>query len=224
MMTQPKQPFAASGMTVTVRSLHAQNDGAEVAVRVLLENGEHREEKRLLLSAEQYFEIKPTRGVISEELYDRMEEASVLCQAIHAGENLLSYGANTVQQLTQKLVRRGYLRETAATAAKKLEEMGLINEQNALQRELEKCLRKLWGAKRIQAHLWNRGFGAEAMVELPALLMEVDFVGNCAAMIRKHYGTLPTSPDDRRRIIASLGRYGYSLGEIRSAFSIVERE
>lgn len=224
MMTQPKQPFAASGMTVTVRSLHAQNDGAEVAVRVLLENGEHREEKRLLLSAEQYFEIKPTRGVISEELYDRMEEASVLCQAIHTGEHLLSYGANTVQQLTQKLLRRGYLRETAATAARKLEEMGLINEQNDLQRELEKCLRKLWGAKRIQAHLWSRGFGAEAMAELPTLLLEVDFVGNCAAMIRKHYGSLPASLDDRRRIIASLGRYGYSLGEIRAAFSIVERE
>lgn len=221
MMDSP-QPFCAEGVTVTVRSLHAQNDGAEIALRILLENGEHREEKRLILTTEQYYEIKPTRGVISEELYERIEDAAQLCMAIRAGENLLSYGSNSVQQLTQKLMRRGYLRDVAAQAAQKLEQMGLIDEQNDLRREMEKCLRKLWGAKRIQAHLWSRGFGSDAMADLPTLLDEVDFAANCAALIRKHYGTLPTDPDDRRRVIASLGRYGYSVSEIRAAFALVD--
>ena len=107
MIATAHDPYTQGGMTVTVRSMHAQNDGAEILVRVILEDGEHREERRLLLTMEQYCELRPTRGVISEELYDRMEEASVLCQAIHAGDHLLSYGANTVPQLTQKLVRRG---------------------------------------------------------------------------------------------------------------------
>ncbi len=209
---------------ITVRSLHAQNDGAEVALRILLENGERREERRLVLTTEQYCELKPVRGVISEERFDVLESAAQLCAAIRAGEHLLSYGANSVQALTQKLVRRGYMRETAACAAQRLGEMGLINESGDLRRELEKCLRKLWGAKRIRAHMWSRGFGTDAMGELPALLEEVDFVANCAALIRKHYGTPPQNADERRRMIASLGRYGYSLTEIREALSTAQTD
>ena len=218
-MIHASQTGAYAGMTITVRSLYAQNSGAEVALRILLENGEHREERRLILTTEQYCELKPVRGEITEEYYDTLEAAAQLCAAIRAGEHLLSYGANSERALTQKLVRRGYLHETAALAAKKLCEMGLIDEQGDLRRELEKCLRKLWGAKRIQAHLWSRGFGADAMSALPSLLDEVDFVSNCAALIRKHYGTVPNGADERRRMIASLGRYGYSLSEIRAAFA-----
>ena len=225
-------PYTARGVSdektvITIRSLHAQNDGAEVALRILLENGERREDRRLVLTTEQYCELKPVRGVISEERFDVLESAAQLCAAIRAGEHLLSYGANSVQTLTQKLIHRGYLHETAERAAQRLCEMGLIDEQGDLRRELEKCLRKLWGAKRIRAHMWSRGFGTDAMAELPALLEEVDFVANCAALIRKHYGTIPDDADERRRMIASLGRYGYSLSEIREAISSIresERE
>lgn len=218
-MTDAALPQGAASVLITIRSLHAQNDGAEVALRIVIENGELREERRLVLTTEQYCELKPMRGEIGEEYYDALESASQLCAAIRAGEHLLSYGANSVRTLTQKLVHRGYLHETAAQAAQKLSDMGLIDEAGDLRRELDKCLRKLWGAKRIQAHLWSRGFGADAMAELPALLEEIDFVANCAALIRKHYGTLPTQPDDRRRMMASLGRYGYSLSEIREAIA-----
>lgn len=223
-MTNTAIPNSESNVLISIRSLHAQNDGAEVALRIVIENGERREERRLVLTTEQYCELKPTRGEIGEEYYDALESAAQLCSAIRAGEHLLSYGANSVRALTQKLVHRGYLRETAALAAGRLADMGLIDEAGDLRRELEKCRRKLWGAKRISAHLWSRGFGADAMAELPTLLEEVDFVANCAALIRKHYGTLPTQPDDRRRMMASLGRYGYSLSEIREAIARVRDE
>ena len=216
-MTDALLPHKGDSMLISIRSLHAQNEGAEVALRIVIENGELREERRLILTTEQYCELKPMRGEICEEYYDALESASQLCAAIRAGEHLLSYGANSVRMLTQKLVHRGYLRETAELAARRLSDMGLIDEAGDLRRELDKCLRKLWGAKRIQVHLWSRGFGADAMAELPALLEEIDFVANCTALIRKHYGTLPTQPDDRRRMMASLGRYGYSLSEIRAA-------
>ena len=222
MMTEASR-FHAVEPLITIRSLHAQNEGSEIAVRVLLENGEHREERRLLITVEQYYELKLCRGVISEELFDRIEEASVLCNAIRSGENLLSYGANSVQMLSQKLMRRGYSRDVALLAAQKLQEMGLIDEQNDLRREMEKCLRKLWGSKRIGAHLWSRGFAADAMAELPALLEDVDFVSNCVALIGKHYVGIPTDSDERRRMIASLSRYGYSIGEIRAAIARVEQ-
>ena len=215
--------FHTDEPVITIRSLHAQNEGSEIVVRLLLEHGEHREERRLLITTEQYYELKLSRGVITEEMFDRIEEASVLCNAIRSGEHLLSYGANSVQMLSQKLMRRGFSRNVALSAAQRLQEMGLIDEQNDLRREMEKCLRKLWGAKRIGAHLWSRGFAADAMAELPTLLEEVDFVSNCAALIGKHYVGIPTDPDERRHMIASLSRYGYSIGEIRAAIARVEQ-
>ncbi len=90
-----------------------------------------------------------------------------------------------------------------------------------MQREVEKCLRKLWGSKRISAHLWSKGYATETMQGLSGLLEEIDFSQNCAALIQKHYGEVPTDADEHRRMIASLSRYGYSIGEIRQAIRIL---
>lgn len=214
----------APDLTITVKSLRAQHDGAEILVGVVLENGEHREQKNLLLTTEQYREIKPQKGVIDEETYLRIEEASLLCGAIRCGENLLSYGANSAQTLAQKIVRHGYRRDIAAAAAERLCEMGLIDERRDMAREVEKCLKKLWGKKRIQAHLWGKGFDSGVISASEEILEEADFVANCAAMIRKHYATLPTEPDETRRMMASLARYGYSLTEIRAAIGRIQGE
>ncbi len=208
-------------LTITVRSLRSQHEGAEILVGILLESGEHKEQKSLPLTAEQYYEIKPAKGEISEETYERLEEASRFCQALRCGEHLLSYGSNSAQTLARKLMQRGFSREVAIGAAARLSEIGLIDEKKDVRREVEKCLQKLWGQKRISAHLWSRGFARESMEELPDILDEVDFVSNCAALIRKHYGEIPKDPDEMRRMTAALARYGYSGSEIRSAVLMV---
>ena len=204
-------------MKITIQRLTSQNAGSEVMVRVLFENGEHREQKNLLLTMEQYCEIKPQKGEITEETYDRLECASEFCRALRCGENLLSYGPNSMQRLAGKIVQRGFSREVASSAARKLAEMGLIDEISDVRREVEKCLKKLWGAKRIKTHLWSRGFASESLVELDDLLAEVDFESNCASLINKHYGGVPTDPNEFRRMTAGLSRYGYSFGEIKAA-------
>ena len=191
-------------------------------VRVVFENGEHREQKSLLLTMEQYCEIKPQKGEISEETYDQLEIASEFCRALRCGENLLSYGANSMQRLAGKLVQRGFSREVSASAAKKLADMGLIDEASDVCREVERCLKKLWGAKRITSHLWSRGYAAESLAELDGLLAEVDFVSNCAKLINKHYGGVPGDPNELRRMSAGLSRYGYSFGEIKAAIKSLQ--
>ena len=223
-MTNDHTAFGgASGLTITIRALRAQHEGAEMLVQLLLENGEHQEQKSLVITTEQYCEFNLTRGPISEEIYEKIEEAAELCRALRSGESLLSFGANSVQALTRKLVGKGYRREVAAAAAERLAGYGLIDEERDMQREVEKCLRKLWGAKRIQAHLWSRGYAAETMQGFSALLEDVDFVQNCAAMIQKHYGEVPTDADEHRRMIASLSRYGYSIGQIRDAIHMLKK-
>ena len=211
-----------SPLTITVRALRAQHDGAEMLVQLLLENGEHQEQKSLVITTEQYCEFNLTRGPISEELYEQIEEAAELCRALRSGESLLSYGANSVQALTRKLVGKGYNREVAAQAAERLAGYGLIDEERDMQREVEKCLRKLWGSKRISAHLWSKGYAAETMRGLSDLLVDIDFSENCAALIKKHYGEVPRDADEHRRMIASLSRYGYSIGEIRDAIRLLQ--
>ena len=220
-MIMQSQGATSEPLQITVRTLRAQNEGSEISVGIVLENGEHREQKSLLLTVEQYYELKPQKGPISEELYDRLEEASTLCRAMRCGENLLSYGANSVRMLSQKLFRHGFRRDIAAEAAEKLCERGLIDERGDMRREVEKCLRKLWGSKRIASHLWSRGFSSEVMGELPSLLEQIDFTVNCAAMIRKHYGVPSDDRDAQRKMIASLSRYGYSLSEIREALRLL---
>ena len=105
-----------------------------------------------------------------------------------------------------------------------LKQKGLINEDANLKREVETCLHKLWGAGRIRAHLYSRGFDTATLSQLDELLEEVDTVENCVVLIRKHYVRLPDEGDERRRLIAFLGRYGYSLGEIRSAFAKMQEQ
>ena len=211
----------ASPLTITIRALRAQHEGAEMLVQLLLENGEHQEQKSLVITTEQYCEFHLTRGPITEETYEKIEEAAELCRALRSGESLLSYGANSVQALTRKLIGKGYKREVAAVAAERLAGYGLINEERDMKREVEKCLRKLWGSKRINAHLWSKGYAAETMQGFFSLLEDVDFAQNCAALIQKHYGEVPTDQDEHRRMIASLSRYGYSIGEIREAIHLL---
>ena len=221
-MTLEKISYGTTNpLTITVRALRAQHEGAEMLVQLLLENGEHQEQKSLVITTEQYCEFNLTRGPITEELYEQIEEAAELCRALRSGESLLSYGANSVQALTRKLVGKGYKREVAAQAAERLAGYGLIDEERDMQREVEKCLRKLWGSKRISAHLWSKGYATETMQGLSTLLEDVDFSQNCAALIKKHYGEVPTDADENRRMIASLSRYGYSIGEIREAIRLL---
>lgn len=217
-------PFAGGAIKILITRLRAQNSESEVAVQIVLENGEHREQKSLLLTMEQYCELMPVKGEISEEQYEELERASELCMALRCGEHLLSYGSNSVSALSAKIVRRGFSAKVAAEAAERLCEMGLIDEVSDVRREVEKCVRKLWGAKRIRAHLWSRGFASESLAELPVLLEQIDFVENCTRLIQKHYGSIPTDADERRRLTDRLCRYGYSITEIREAFRSIQAE
>ncbi len=211
-------------MYIAVHAVRVQNGGAEVSVGVTLTCGENREQKSFLLSAEQYAQLRPEKGAITAEQYDRLEEASTLYAAVRYGEYLLSYGANSVQMLAHKLVRHGFEREVAVAAARLLTEKGLLNESEDVRREIERCVRKLWGRQRITAHLRGRGYGAELISEADALYGEIDFSEQCRRLIVKHFGTVPADKDAQRKMVGFLSRYGYSFEEIRQAIKRLREE
>lgn len=223
-MASPDSRNAVRTDSAAVTSIRAQNNGAEIAVTVTWEgNAGERQSRVYVILTEQYAVIRPVKGSISDAGLSALESASRLRGAIREGERLLSYAPSTVRNLTRKLRSRGFAQDEAESAAERLKEIGLIDEENDLEREVAVCLRKLWGERRIRTHLWSRGYSHDVLEELPELLAEVDFADNCAVLTRKRYGKVPRDPGERRKLCAALARYGYSPEEIREAFRILMR-
>lgn len=213
----------AAPLVITVRDIREQSGGDAVAISVLLAAGTRSEHRTLVIGISDYAVLKPRKGTVTEEEFEALEAAARLFGAMRCGEKLLAYGANTRLMLVRKIMRHGYSREESETAADRLSGFGLIDEEGDLQREVEKCLRKLWGEGRIRNHLYARGFSREAMETLPEILSEVDFPENCRRLIEKQYGSLPQSGDEERRMIACLYRYGYRMDDIRTAVRMLRK-
>ena len=220
MRSEAQSLFDSAGdVTYAICALRTQNEGAEILIQLSAEHEGARETRTLVLTTEQYLELRPTRGEITEESYHALREASELCAAIRAGESLLAFRSNSVQLLAKKLMGKGYARSTALAAADALAQRGMINESRDLKREVERALKKLWGPRRITTYLWSRGFSKETLSALPSLLEGIDFTEGCTALLRKRFPTPPTDESERGRMVSFLSRYGYSVATIRASFS-----
>ncbi len=207
----------ASQMHITLDRLRSSASGSELLVTVSLTCGELSEERHLVLSMEQYCEMGLRKGELTPEAFEGLERAAELHDAVKSGERILACGANTAKTLAEKLVRRGFSRTVAAEAAGHLADIGIIDEERDIEPEVRRCLRKLWGERRIRQSLLSHGYSRAALERLPELLEEVDLAENCRRLIEKHYSELPADAAGRNKLMASLARYGYSAGEIREA-------
>lgn len=218
MTTEPNPP--KEELILKIDRMTARNEGEEVALLISMESRENpgnRESRTLVLTMEQYCELKPRRGLITAEYFDALETAAKLSEAVRCGRNLLSWGFSSRSLLTRKIMRHGFDREVAEKAAERLSERGMVDEEKELPTEVRKCLRKLWGRNRIRAYLVMRGYAKETVDLLDRELDEVDFAEQCRRLIEKHYGGLPINQEEMKKMTAGLSRYGYTLGEIREA-------
>ena len=211
-------------MKIEVISVSAVSEGAEMIISVLLSDGEGRLEKRkFLIFTEQYLELGIRKGnTIDEETFDKLDEFSKKCRAIRKGSDLLSYSASSKVRLVQRMRSKGIDKESAIGAAEHLEKMGLINEEADIERQVASCLRKLWGKRRIQRELCSKGYD-RSLVEYEVSKIDSDLlVQNCVECFRKNHKILPNDPEVRKKIVASLVRYGYTFSEIKEAFRIIQ--
>ena len=205
-------------MTVTITSISALSGGAEIALSVRISEGERFETRTLVLLARQYAELRPEKGDIDCDRFELLLAESEICSAVKRGMNILGFGASSEKNLVLKLRSRGFSRDAATSAARYLSELGYIKETDDALREAQKCLRKLWGRRRIASALCEKGYTKEAVSAALDELRDVDFAGNCAELIETRFRGLPENGDDRRKLVASLTRYGYSSTEIKEAF------
>lgn len=213
-------------MQIRILSITARNGGEEFLLRTELcedvfdaslarEPG--REIRELLLLADCYMELRPTKGVIDEETFFRLEDAATFSEAVRMGLRMLAYGSNTKRGLETKLCQKGVSREAAARAALHLSERGYISESEDAVREAERNVRKLRGRNRIRAILYEKGYDGEAIGAAERYLDEVDFVGICVSLIERRYAGLLEDPLSRKKMAATLMRNGFSMNEIREA-------
>ncbi len=179
---------------------------------------------KLHLLVEQYADMHPREGNISREDAAALLEAGHFCAAVMRGMRLLAYGDRSAKRLAFQLTSKGIDRENADRAAAYLMQKGFIREDDTARMRAEGNLRKLWGPRRIREDLRANGFSPDAVREAMEALSEVDFVSNCAALIRKKCRELPTGRGEQQKLIAALMRLGYDMDTIRAAMHGVGRE
>ena len=211
-------------MRAEIVSVTALSEGAEILLTVRLSDGEGRQEKRkFLLFLEQYTELGLCRGAeLDEETFERVEEYSRRCVAMRKGSELLSYSASSRVRLAHRLRQKGIDRESAQYAAEQLESLGLIDEDADVERAVASYLKKLYGKKRIYRELCAKGYDRDVISRELSAIDENTLVENCVALFRRKHKIFPPEPEDQKKIIASLVRYGYGFAEIKRALEIID--
>lgn len=212
-------------MTITLTSLRALGSGDEISVSIEIADGTNKEIKKLIILSSQYTSLNIGRGEISREQFDEIERAEKIASAYKKGLYLLGYGACSRKKLKFKLKTKGFDDEVANEAVEMLMAVGYLNENSDALREAELGLSKLWGKKRIIAQLYAKGFSDDAVRSAADFLEDIDFIENCALLIKRNYmRQLNSALGDKNammKLVATLSRMGYSFSEIKEASDMV---
>ena len=210
-------------MKLEIISVNAMSEGAEMLLTLQISDDEgHKERRKLLLFTNQYLELGLKKGMIlNQDVFDEIERCSKECLAIRKGTELLFYSSSSRKRLVERLRNKGIDRENAENAAYHLADIGVINEEGDVERQVELCLKKLWGKKRIYNELLAKGYEREHIVNALENISKEKMIENCALLIQKKHKSIPEDSDVRRKIVGSLVRYGYTFDEIKRALEIV---
>ena len=209
-------------MSLRITSVHAEGeDSVAVCLERERDGGLHRE--RLVISAGQYAAIRPECGPCSRELYEELSYGAQVCAALKRALASMAYGMSSERALVRKLQGKGIQRGIAEDAVALLAAEGYLSEEANAVREAELGLAKGWGQKRIFSSLYQKQYARNAIAAAMNHLedQEVDFAARCAEQMARRFGELPETPAERERMFSAMMRYGYSMSEIREAYTIL---
>lgn len=217
-------------MKIQLYKVNPISGGEETELYFELSEGENFERTKFTVSAEMFFELGFSTAAVqaadvSRETYEYVTFLAEKHAAVKRGIAILAFGDNTKRGLAGKLRTKGFSREAAEEACDFLAESGYINEaKNAALLAQDMAEKKLYGAKRISAALYEKGFGKETISEALAEL-DVDFAEICRARIKKMGGkVLFAAPETKQKAVAALLRYGFSYDDIRAALGASNRQ
>jgi SOS response regulatory protein OraA/RecX len=208
---------------IEIKSKSLRDDG-RVCLDIEVSNGRQSERVRLCIIYELLEDVELSLGEISGEQMSCLELLSEVSAAYGSACASFAYTPSSLRALWLKLVqKKGFAREVADRAIELVRKRGFVDEVQIALRRAELCVGKKWGRTRIMMQLRRDGFEDEALDAVREYLdCEVDFVENCAALIVKKYGEVPTDRREREKIFASMSAMGYTGGQIKQALEYVE--
>lgn len=154
---------------------------------------------------------------IDDERLHRLLQASAAHRAHEKALYLLEHRAHSKKELADKIARAEFDREAANAAAERMEELGLVDdEQYARRLAQELFTRKNYGARRVKQELRQKGIADEII----ALVIEEfspeddETVEKIREIIERKYPAAREDEKIRRRAINALQRYGYTMDDI----------
>ena len=158
-------------------------------------------------------------SVDAEELAE-LESSVNSRRAFLNGMNLLSRRAHSKKEIVIKLSQK-YPKEAAQSAADKLEELRLIDDEKFAQLYAEELYeRKKYSPKRIENELKLKGISSEIASETVKSLDKDDF-NRIILLLNSKYRNKLSDEKNIKRTINALMRMGYSYSDIRKALEEV---
>ena len=141
--------------------------------------------------------------------------------ARRAAFSILSCGENNKKALITKLQARGYSYELCKNMAIYMEHRGYIDEKKQIKLLCQNYLRKKYGKLKIINELVAHGYQREDVQDfVKKNLDKVDFADNCAYIIENKFMPLSGNPEEIKKMMGTLLRYGYNIGEIKDGIKI----
>lgn len=209
-------------MIIDLVSVLVLNEGKEVQLEVELRQGENSDRRTFKMPRSIFESLGIAEGEITREDMTEIMDADERYKALKRAFDILAYGRNSRKTLEDKLRHRGFSAEISHDIAEYMKNHGYIDEDEDAVREVDICLRKLWGSRRILMHLHQKGYGAETINEAKKYMDTIDFVDVCVKLIREKYRTMPKEDAERQKVISAIIRYGFSINEIKAATKIIE--
>lgn len=154
--------------------------------------------------------------ISEEELHSLIQESDAR-RAREKALYLLSYRDHSKKELAEKIKRSGASGEAAQSAALRMEEIGLIDDESYARRYAAELLRrKYFSQSRIEYELQKKGIDRD-LIHAIIEEMAVDPAQQLRELLARKYERNLQDEKGRRRTVAALQRLGYRWEDIRRA-------
>jgi len=154
---------------------------------------------------------------IDDERLCQLLQDSAAHRAHEKALYLLEHRAHSKKELADKIARAEFDRDAANAAVDRMEELGLIDDEDYARRLAQELfMRKKYGVRRVKQELRQKGIDdAIISVVLEEFSPETDeTVEKIREILERKYPAAWEDEKVRRRAIAALQRYGYSMDDI----------
>lgn len=161
--------------------------------------------------------IKAGVEISDEELHNLIQQSEKQ-RANEKALNLITYRDHSKKELKEKLSRT-YSAETAEEIAEKMQEAGLVNDEEYARKYSDELLRKKHMSMRgIEFKLREKGISPE-IIQIIREELDLDPVAEIQQVLAKKYPSYAQDEKVRKRAIATLQRLGWSWSDIKNAMN-----